>query len=207
MRFDVYAWSAPRDLSAEAAAARIEAWEAAGGDPAKAPFEASSDVSGFYMEVEHDLREMSEFQIVADAEPFTGRGPVWLRTDPSPPAHVAAIRLPRTTPEALQEALSIVYGTATKFDLVFLDANQGRVHQPMAEMSAYASATFWPYGAIRSILVGGAGLLAAIAAYLIGIPIVSGLAITVGLFMFVLCVVTLVAEARKRWAAGSERGA
>ena len=198
MRYDIYAWAAPRDLSSEAASARIEAWEAEGGDPAKAPFEASSDVSGFFMEVEHDLREMPEFHIVADAAPHTGRGPVWLRTEPSPPAHLAAIRLPRTTPEQLREALSIVYGTATKFDLVFLDVNQGVIHTPMAEMSAYASATFWPYGAIRSVLVGGAGLIGAVGAYILSIPIISGLVIIVGLFLFVLSVVTLVAEARKR---------
>jgi hypothetical protein len=198
MRFDIYAWAAPRDLSADDLVARIEAWEAAGGDPAKAPFEASSDVAGFYREVEHDLRGADDFEIVADADAHTGRGPVWLQTDPAPPAHVAAIRLPRTTPEELNEALSIVYGTATKFDLLFLDANQGVVHQPMAEMSAYASATFWPYGAIRSIVVGGVALLVAIGAYLVGIPILSGLVIVVGVFMAVLSVVTLVAEARKR---------
>jgi len=198
MRFDIYAWAAPRDLSAEDAAARIEGWEAEGGDPRKAPFEASSDVAGFYREVEHDLRGTAEFEVVADAEPHTGRGPVWLQSDPAPPAHVAAVRLPRTTPEELNEALSIVYGTATKFDLVFLDANQGVVHQPLAEMSAYASATFWPYGAIRSIVVGGVALLVAIAAYLVGIPILSGLVVIVGAFMVVLSVVTLVAEARRR---------
>ena len=198
MRFDIYAWAAPRDLAAEDAAARIEAWEAEGGDLAKAPFEASSDVAGFYREVEHDLRGTEDFAIVADADPHTGRGPVWLQTDPPPPAHLAAIRLPRTTPDALREALSVVYGTATKFDLVFLDANQGVVHQPMAEMSAYASATFWPYGAIRSIVVGGVALLLAIGAYLVGVPILSGLVMVVGVFMAVHSVVTLVAEARKR---------
>jgi hypothetical protein len=198
MRYDIYAWAAPRDLSVEDAVERIEAWEAEGGDPAKAPFEPSSDTAGFYREVEHDLRDMAELHIVADAEPHTGRGPVWLQTDPAPPAHVAAIRLPRTTPEELREAVSIVYGTATKFDVVFLDANQGVIHRPMEEMSAYASATFWPMGAIRAVLVGLAGLAAAIVAYLVGIPIVSGLVIIVGIFLFVLSVATLVAEARKR---------
>ena len=198
MRFDVYAWAAPRDLSVEDAIARLEAWEAEGGDPARAPFEASSDVAGFFREVEHDLRDMPDFHVVADAEPHSGRGPVWLQTDPPPPAHLAAIRLPRTTPDELREALSIVYGTATKFDLVFLDANQGRIHRPMAEMSAYASATFWPMGAIRAVIVGLAGLVAAVVAFLVGIPIVSGLVIVVGLFLFVLSVATLVAEARKR---------
>jgi hypothetical protein len=198
MRYDIYAWAAPRDLTPEDVIARVEAWEAEGGDPAKAPFEASSDTAGFYREVEHDLRDVAEFHIVSDSERHTGRGPVWLHTEPDPPAHIAAIRLPRTTPEELREVLSIVYGTATKYDLLFLDANQGVIHTPMAEMSSYASATFWPYGAIRAVVVGGLGLLASIGAYVLSIPIISGLVIIIGLFMFVLTVVTLVAEARKR---------
>ena len=198
MRHDLYAWAGPRELTAEDAAERIEQWEARGGDPADAPFEPSSDVAGFYRELEHDLRGMEGFEILADAEPHTGRGPVWLQTDPPPPAHVAAVTLPRTSPDDAREALADLYGTATKFDLIVLDALHGVLHQPMAEMEAYASATFWPAGAIRAVVAGGIGLVAAIAAYLIVIPIVSGIVIVVGLFMFVLTVVTFVAEARKR---------
>lgn len=197
MRYDIYAWGAPRDLSAEAAADRIEQWEARGGNPSDAPFEPSSDVAGFFRELEHDFRGLPGFEVVADAEAHTGRGPVWLQTDPPPPAHIAAVRLPRDH-DALRDVLADIYGTATKFDLVLLDTNRGVIQEPMAEMSAYASATFWPYGAIRGAIAGGAGLVAAVAAYLVGIPIVSGLVIVVGLFMFVLSVVTFVAELRKR---------
>ncbi len=199
MRFDLYAWAAPRDLTAEEAADRIEAWEARGGDPTDAPFEASSDVAGFYRELEHDLRGVAGFELLADAEPHTGRGPVWLQTDPPPPAHVAAITLPRGSADALREILEEILGSGTKFDLVLLDANNGVIHQPLAEMAAYASATFWPRGAIQAAVAGGGGLLAAIAAYLIGIPIVSGIVIVIGLVMFVLSVVTFAAETRKRW--------
>ncbi len=198
MRHDLYAWAGPRDLTAEEAADRIEQWEARGGDPSDAPFEPSSDVAGFYRELEHDLRGMPDVEVLADAQPHTGRGPVWLQTDPPPPAHIAAIRLPRASPDDLRAALNDLYGTATKFDLVVLDALHGVVHQPMAEMAALASATFWPGGAIRAVIAGGGGLLAAIAAYLVGIPIVSGIVIVVGLFLFVLSVVTVVAELRKR---------
>jgi hypothetical protein len=198
MRHDLYAWAGPRDLTAEAAAEQIEQWEARGGDPSDAPFEPSSDVAGFYRELEHDLRDMPGFEIVADAERHTGRGPVWLQTDPPPPAHVAAITLPRTSPEDAREALADLYATATKFDLVVLDALNGILHQPMAEMAALASATFWPAGAIRGAIAGVGGLVAAVGAYIVGIPIVSGLVIVIGLFLVVLTVVTFVAEARKR---------
>ncbi len=57
MRHDLYAWAGPRDLSAEEAADRIEQWEARGGALSDAPFEPSSDVAGFYRELEHDLRD------------------------------------------------------------------------------------------------------------------------------------------------------
>ena len=197
MRYDIYAWAAPRDLTPEAAADRIEEWEARGADPAQAPFEPSSDTAGFYREVEHDLRDLPGFEIVADAEPHRGRGPVWLQTDPAPPAHIAALTLPRGSESALREVLNDVYGTATKFDLILLDAVNGRLHEPMAEMGAIADATFWPSGAIRAAIAGGGGLVAAIAAYLIGIPIISGLVMTVGLFMFLLTVVVFAGYLRK----------
>jgi hypothetical protein len=198
MRHDIYAWSAPRDLSPEDAANRIEGWEADGGDPARAPFEPSSDTAGFYRELEHDMRDLPGFAIVADAEPHTGRGPVWLQTDPAPPAHIVAVSLPRGPESALREVLNDVYGTGTKFDLILLDANNGVLHEPMAEMAAYADATFWPSGAIRSGIAGGGGLLAAIAAYLLGIPIFSGLVMIIGLFMFVLSVAVFASQVRKR---------
>jgi hypothetical protein len=72
------------------------------------------------------------------------------------------------------------------------------IHEPLAEIAAFASAIFWPHGAIRAAIAGGGGLLAAIAAYLIGIPIVSGLVIVVGLFLFALTIVTFVGELGKR---------
>ncbi|HEX3266209.1 MAG TPA: hypothetical protein VHR16_11125 [Candidatus Limnocylindrales bacterium] len=196
MRYDIYAWAGPRDLGADDAAARIDAWEAEGGDVASAPFEPSSDVAGFYREVESDLRDMPGFEALAAAEPHRGRGPVWLQTEPAPPAPIAAIRLPRGSESALREALADIYGTATKFDLMVLDATNGVIHEPMAEMSAYAKATFWPRGAIRAAVFGIAGLLAAVAAYAIGIPIVSGLVIIVGLFLVAITVFTFFAELR-----------
>jgi hypothetical protein len=203
MRHDLYAWAGPRDLTVEDAASRIEQWEARGGDPSDAPFEPSSDVAGFYRELEHDLRRMADLEIVADAEPHTGRGPVWLQTDPPPPAHVAAITLPRRSPEDARDALADVYGTATKFDLIVLDALNGAIHQPMAEMEAYANATFWPGGAIRAAIAGGGGLVAAIGAYVIGLPIVSGVVMVIGLFLFLLTVATFVSQARRKDRPGS----
>jgi hypothetical protein len=198
MRFDLYAWAGPRDLSPDAAADRIEQWEARGGDPGDAPFEPSSDVAGFFREVERDNRGLPGFEILADAEPHTGRGPVWLQTEPAPPAHIAAIRLPRGSEQALGGVLSDIYGVGTKFDLVVFNVTSGVIHEPLAEIAAYASAIFWPHGAIRAAIAGGGGLLAAIAAYVIGIPIVSGLVMIVGLFLFLLTVVTFVSEVRKR---------
>jgi hypothetical protein len=199
MRYDLYAFAAPRDLSVEELTQRLEAWEAGGGDPAAAPFEPSSNVAGFYREVEHDLRDIGGVEIVADAERHRGRGPVWLQTEPAPPAHIAAVHLPRSSPEALEEALSTIYGTAAKFDVVLFDANRGVVHEPLAELGAYAEATFWPRGAMRAAVVGGAALVATMVAWITGIPIVGGIVVIVGAFMFSLAVFTFAVEARKRF--------
>ena len=198
MRHDLYAWAGPRDLSAEAAIERIERWEAAGGTPADAPFEPSSDTAGFFRELESDMRGLPGFEIIGDAQPHAGRGPVWLQTDPPPPAHLVAVTLPRASERALREVLADAYGTATKFDLIVLDATNRIIHEPMAEMAAYARATFWPGGAIRAGGFGIGGLLFAIVAYIVGIPIVSGVAIAIGLFLFVLTMSTFVVELRGR---------
>ena len=66
MTSDIYVWSAPRDLDADAAQELIRDWEAAGGDPAASPFEPSTDVGWFHRElmkdhprIEYRLTEMT----------------------------------------------------------------------------------------------------------------------------------------------------
>ena len=90
--FDLYAWAAPRDLSAEAAADLVEGWLAAGGDPAASPFEPSTDVAWFYRELTKDLPDIDA---VSDGAPNTRSRPIFLETDDPPPARVVAIRLTR----------------------------------------------------------------------------------------------------------------
>ena len=54
MTFDLYAWKSPRDLDADGIEALLEEWHAAGGDPATSPFEPSTDVGWFYLELTKD---------------------------------------------------------------------------------------------------------------------------------------------------------
>ena len=107
-----------------------------------------------------------------------------------------AVPLDVTTEEQLRELLSEVYGLATKYDLVVYDPIRGMVNRPQADLAAYASATFWPRGAIRAFLAGGGGAILAAGAWAIGIPILSGVAIVVGLFVVVMAVFTFVHEGR-----------
>jgi hypothetical protein len=191
--FDLYVWKSPRDLDETRAHAIVGDWLKAGADPASAPFEASDDVAWFYREL---MEERPRLDAVCDAVYTPGRVPVWLSQDDPPPAHVVALRL---SPETSRESIDSIFGLATKYDLVLFDAVNHRVHQPLAEMAAYASATFWPRGAIRAAVAGGAGGILAVLAWIASVPLLSGVVVLAGGFMFLMAIITFVHEARVPW--------
>src|SRR4051812_11740604 len=102
LKFDLYVWTAPRDLDVDAAGDLVRAWEAAGGDPAQSPFEASTDIVWFRRELLNDLPGL---EVTSDAVPKPSRLPIVLAANDEPPARVIAIRLPRDDVEALRVAL------------------------------------------------------------------------------------------------------
>ena len=190
MRYDLYAWQAPRDLGPEDAAAVVDGWEAAGGDPAASPFEPSSDTGWFAREL---ARDAPGVELLTDSPPWDAKGPIWLQTEPAPPARIVAMRF---GPEADRDHLEAVLELAAKYDLVLFDTRNARVVQPLAVMAEQASATFWPRGAIQAAVAGVVGLVIAVVAFVLSIPILSGIAIVVGLFLAAMSVVTFVAEGR-----------
>ena len=169
----------------------IERWQGPGGDPSSSPFEPSSDVGWFHREL---VKDAPELEILSDAVPNPTKRPVWLSTEPEPPARVIAIRLTLDTP---RDVLELIFGLATKYDLVLYNALTHRVNRPPEQMEAYASATFWPSGAIRGAVAGVIGALMFVAGYLLGIPVVSWLLEIVGGFLVALTVFTFIHEARK----------
>ena len=192
MPFDLYVWESPRDVDDERAAALVAGWEAEGEDPATAPFQPSTDIGWFHRELANDRTALD---LVSDANPNPSTKPVWLSgADTEPAARIVAIRV---TPGTTADDLDDVFSLAAKYDLVVFDARSGRVHFPLQAMADYADATFWPSGAIQAAVAGGAGLLIAVVAWFVGIPILSGIAIVIGLFLFVMAVVTFVQEGRK----------
>lgn len=200
MTVDLYVWHAPRDLDAEGAAALIAAWQASGGDPAASPFEPSTDVGWFHRELRQDEPSLV---LGSDAVPSTSTTPIWLSGSDEPPARVVAIGL---SGAAAGEALETIYGLAAKYDLVVFDAHNGRLHRPLAELAAHASATFWPGGAIRSAFAGGIGAAILAVGWSLGIPLLSGVVMVVGGFMVVLAVATFVHEGRVAWRARGRGG-
>jgi F0F1-type ATP synthase assembly protein I len=64
-------------------------------------------------------------------------------------------------------------------------------------MSAYASATFWPRGAIRTVVAIVVGIAVAVGAWVAGVPLLSGAIALFAAFMVAIFVVTLVAESRQ----------
>ena len=194
MRSDLYVWSAPRDLEADAAAELVGGWEAAGGDPAASPFEPSTDVGWFHRELTKDLPGL---HVRSDATPSRGRLPIVLSPDNEPPARVVAVDLPRDNVGALRDGYEEVYSLAVKYNLIVFEPGRGVVREPNREMAEYASATFWPRGAIRTAVAIAIGVAVAVGAWLAGIPLISGLVALFAAFMVGIFVFTLVAEGRK----------
>jgi hypothetical protein len=192
VRFDLYVWRDPRDLDAEAAAGLIDGWLAAGGDPATSPFDPSSDVGWFLYELN---AEAPHLEVLSDGSPSERTGPIWVQSSPEAPARIVAVRLP-SDPDEARDALETIVGLATKYDLLIFDARRHQLHRPLELMAAYASATFWPRGAIRAGVVGSIGLLVAIVGFLSAIPVIGWALVLVGGFVALMAVVTFVHEGR-----------
>jgi hypothetical protein len=188
---DVYIWQSPRELDDEQAAALVNAWQAAGGDPRSSPFEPSTDVGWFHREL---MLGWPDIDVVSDAVPSPSKRPVWLSTDDEPPARVVAIRLP-SAPSS--ELTNDIFSLGAKYNLLLFDARAGRLHTPLDEMAAYASATFWPRGAIQAAVAGGIGAIIAVVAWVLAIPIISGVLVIIGGFMAVMAIWTFIHEGRR----------
>jgi len=191
MTFDLYAWKSPRDLDADGAEALLDAWNESGGDPSASPFEPSTDVGWFYRELMTDEPELGAS---SDAVPNASSAPIWLATTDEAPARVVRVPVSAATPS---DALDTLFGLAAKYDLVVYDTRSRSIHRPLDEMADHASATFWPAGAIQAAVAGGIGLVIASVAWVVAIPILSGIAIVIGGFLFVMAVFTFVHEGRK----------
>jgi len=194
MAFDIYVWCEPRGLDADAAETLVRTWQDAGGDPAASPFEPSTDVGWFYRELTKDLPDV---EAVSDGEPSTSTRPIWLATEPDQHARVVGINVPRNQPDLAREVLEEVFSLAVKYDVVVYEPARGVIRQPQVEMAEYASSTFWPRGAIRTVVAIVIGVAVAVGAWAVGIPLLSGLVALFAAFMVAIFVVSLVAEGQK----------
>jgi hypothetical protein len=192
VRFDLYVWQAPRDLDADAAGEVVDGWLATGGEPAASPFEPSSDVGWFLYELH---AEAPNLELESDGIPSDRNGPIWIQSSQERPARIVAVHLP-PDPDEARAALETIVGLATKYDLILFDARRHQVHRPLELMAAYASATFWPSGAIRAGVTGLIGLLVAIIGFLSGILVLGWILMLVGGFVVVMAVLTFVHEGR-----------
>ena len=198
---DLYVWQAPRELDGEAAEALVAGWEAEGGDPARSPFEPSTDIGWFVRELRTDTPTL---ELVTDAPPNTSTRPVWLSAnDPMPAARVVVIR---PGPGTTHDDVSTVISLAAKYDLVVYDRRNRGVHLPLAEMADHASATFWPGGAIQAFVAGSVGVVLAVAGFLVPVPILNIVLVVVGAFLALGAVSTFIHEGRKRLRGGTSSG-
>jgi hypothetical protein len=191
MTFDFYIWKSPRDLDTDQTETLLKTWHEAGGDFAKSPFEPSTDVGWFYREL---LKDLPRIEASSDIPPNRSTTPIVLSATSEPPARVVGLRL---SPGALRAELDVIFGLAAKYDLVVFDPRNRRVHLPLEAMAAHASATFWPAGAIQAAAAGGIGGAIAVVAWFLGIPLLSGILILVGGFLFAGAIYTFIHEGRK----------
>jgi hypothetical protein len=194
VRFDLYVWAAPRDLDAEVASHVVRGWEAAGGDPAQSPFKPSTDIGWFHREL---MKDLPWLEVTTDAVPNPSRLPIVLAADDEPPARVIAIRLPRDDAAAAHEAYEEVYWLAVKYDTVLYEPGRDAYHEPQRDVAMAASEAFWPRMAIRTVIAIVIGVVIAVVAWQIGIPLLSGAVALFALFMVWIFVLTLVAAARE----------
>jgi hypothetical protein len=145
-------------------------------------------------------------EVSSDAVPKASRLPIVLSTEDEPPARVMAIRLPREDAAAAHEALEEIYSLAVKYDTVVYEPARAAIHQPQREMAEYASATFWPRDAIRTVVAIVIGLGVGVLAWQLGVPLLSGGIALFALFMVAIFVVTLVSEGRKALARSNDSG-
>jgi len=177
---ELYVWKAPVPVDPDEAESLVLDWREAG---AAGRLQSSDDVTWFSRELTGDAP------------------PVWNPDRPATRPHpdrVVVVPLDVAGPEELRKLLSEVYGLATKYDLVVYDPQRGTINRPQAELAAYASATFWPRGAIRAFVAGVAGAMLAAVSWVLGIPILSGIGLLIGGFLVVMAVFTFVHEGRSR---------
>jgi hypothetical protein len=189
--FDLYVWKSPRDVDAKAADTLATGWHETGGDPGTSPFEPSTEVGWFYREIVKDLPDLEASSDIASNR---GKAPIVLATMPEAPARVVGLRL---SPNAQRAELESIFGLVAKYDLVLFDRRSGRVHRPLDAMAAHASAAFWPSGAMQAPVAGLVGAVIAVVAWFVGIPLLSGLLVLAGAFMFAMAGYTFVHEGRK----------
>jgi hypothetical protein len=190
---ELYVWKAPLPRDADEAEALVQAWrdsaKAAPGESGGGAFESSDDVTWFSRELTGDAP------------------PVWNPDRPATREHPDRVVVVPLEAATLQDTLAEVYGLATKYDLVVYDPQRGALNRPQADLAAYASATFWPRGAIRAFVAGAGGAALAIAGWFVGIPILSGIAVVIGTFLLVMAIYTFVHEGRIRLRSGTRRQA
>lgn len=194
--FDLVIWREPHEVDEAQAIALLDPWLAGGGDPATSPFEPSTDIGWFFRE----LRENDpDIDAVSDAVPRQTKVPIWASGSDEAPARVVLIRL-ADAPDARRAEVELLFSLGMKYDLVIFDANRRTISRPLEQMDAVASATFWPRGALRAVSAGIVGAIMAVGGYVLGIPVVSGIAVIVGGLFFVLAAYTLAAATRARFA-------
>ena len=152
-------------------------------------FERSPDVLRFYDELTERYPPLESFP---ESELAAGTAITYWSDSPERSDRFVAMSLQWRVPD---DVVEFIGDLATKHGLVLFDPAGPDVHRPGVpdERTPFGVA-----GAVQATVVGLAGLLLAIVAWFLSIPIVSGILIVIGLFLALMAVYTLVHEFRER---------
>jgi uncharacterized membrane protein len=185
MSYDLMVWKGPVVATGEEADELLRRSYAEG----DAVFEQSPDVLRFYDELTERYPPLESFP---ESELVAGTAVTYWSDSPERSDRVVAMSLQWGVPD---DVVEFIGDLATKHGLVLFDPAGPDVHRPGVpdERTPFGAA-----GTVQTIVAGLAGLLLAVVAWLLSIPILSGILIVIGLFLGLMAGYTLVRESRGR---------
>jgi hypothetical protein len=186
MSYDLIVWKGPVTSSEDEARALVDRWH----NDESGTFEPSRDVSRFYDALMQRYPALESF---SDEELRSAARPTYWAVTPERSDRIVDMSFSWSVPG---EVIDDVMALARDHGLVLYDPQAPYVRLPDDDDEG---TPFGVHGFAWATLVGTFGALLAIVAWMLSIPILSGIIVVVGGFLAIMAVLTLVHEGREAW--------
>ena len=191
MSFDLLVWKSPVVSTDEEARALADRWA----ESETGPFEPSPDVARFYDAL---MERYPPLEAFSDEQLRRKPGVTHWSVTPERSDRVVLLNFSWSVPG---DVLDDVVTLAREHGLVLYDPQGPNVTLPDGDDGG---TPFGAEGFVWGTLVGIFGALLAVVAWMLSIPILSGILVVVGAFLAVMAVLTLVFEGRDAWRARAQ---